>query len=77
MRIRFEDGIEKEELRYSALREGGRLAIVELHESSDRFFFHQVSIAGTSYSESFYKKGESIRVEHERIGDFMVHPIER
>ena len=55
----------------------GTLAIVDLYRKSDSFYLHQVSVAGSSFSESFRRKDERLFVENERLGDFFVDPTKR
>jgi hypothetical protein len=57
------------QLDYAHLRDDGTLAIVEVVESTEDFHFHQVSIAGDGFSESFYLDGDGLRVEREGWGE--------
>ncbi len=76
VRIHREDGEETARVRYAGLRDGGVLATVDLYESNENFYLHQVSVAGENYSESFRRKTDRLRIEHERLGDFTVKRIE-
>jgi len=35
---------------------------------------HQVSVAGTPFSESFRRAGDSFLVDNERLGEFTLEP---
>ncbi len=70
VRIRTVEGGEIERWSYRDLRDRDPLATVDLYESNDDFYLHQVSLGGRSFSESFRRKAGQLVVDNERLGDF-------
>ena len=73
VRIQTEAGRQVELLSHRDLRDTHPLALVDLYETSDDFYLHQVSFGGRSVSESFRRVRGGVVVEHELLGEFTVH----
>ena len=56
---------------YRELRDH-QLATIDLYESNNSFYLHQVSVAGANFSESFRRQEDTLRIDHERLGEFVL-----